>query len=509
MKSHGGDEGTGGITTLPSLEEIALDEPDLDLSLDPENIVEAAEQLLREGAPHDFDVLVIGAGPGGLAAAQSAAQGGLHTAIIEEREIGGVCLNRGCIPTKTLLESIGVLRMLRRAKNFGIDVLGETKPDFVAMHARKVEVVSHLRDQAQEVLEEAGVEQIEGKARFVEAHTIEVEKNGQVRRITAVHIIIATGGKPTRLPIPGNDLPGVVTSDEILEQTAIPRNLVVAGAGAIGVEFASIFAELGCKVTILEKADTVLPGEDEDIQREMTSSLAEMGIELLTGVSIGSIDAQNGGFGLNFEHQGTARTILTDQVLLAAGREANIVNLDLEKVRIEVVDGKIWVDEEKQTSVSGVYAIGDCIRRVGWAHQAAMEGRDVAFTILGQKSEIDTRFVPTCYYTFPEVASVGLTLKNAQELGIDATSGRFSFRSNGRAATTGDNGGFVKLVIERETARLLGCQIIGPRATEMINEVSLALRNGASAEVFVDSLHAHPSFAEVLPGAARAALASL
>lgn len=284
---------------------------------------------------------------------------------------------------------------------------------------------------------------------------------------------------------------------------------MVAGAGAIGVEFASIFAELGSTVTILEKAEAALPGEDEDIQAEMASSLADMGVQMMTRTSIISIASKSDGLEVVYERDGQQFSVAAEQVLLATGREANIGSLNLEEAGIEADGGKIRVDDEKQTNVSGVYAIGDCIRRVGWAHQASMEGREVAATLLGHKADIDARFVPSCYYTFPEVASVGLTLKNATELGIDASAGSFSFRANGRAATTGDNRGFVKLVVERETARLLGCQIIGPRATEIINEVSLALRDGATADALIDSLHAHPTFAEVLPGAARAALSSL
>ncbi|HEX9997990.1 MAG TPA: dihydrolipoyl dehydrogenase [Abditibacterium sp.] len=497
--------------SLPALaptEELVLETPPPDLSpeLDPESVVEEAEQLLREGAPHDFDVLIIGAGPGGLAAAQHLAQSGLQIALVEERELGGVCLNRGCIPTKTLLESIGVLRVLRRAKFFGIHLNGELTPDFAAMHQRKDEVVASLRAQTKQMLEEAGVEIINGQARFVEAHTLEIQTESHRRRVTAVHIIVAVGGIPARLPVLGADLSGVVTSDEILEQSGIPRRLVVAGAGAVGVEFASIFAELGASVTILEKEGAALAGEDEDIQIEMAASLREIGVDLVVNSTIERIENANGSLQVVFRQNNEEKSIETDEVLLATGRAAKLENLGLEQAGIEVESGKINVDATKQTSVGGVYAIGDCIRRVGWAHQAALEGREVADAILGVECEIDARFVPACYFTFPEVASVGLTLKAAHDLGIAARAGKFSFRANGRAATSGDQGGFVKIVIEQETGRLLGCQIIGPRATEIINEVSLALRNGATAESLTDALHAHPTFAEVLPGAARAAL---
>lgn len=513
MNSRSQADGLNGPSSpiaLPLPGELLVAEEEIgteaEAEIDPESIVEAAEMLLREGAPHDFDVLVIGAGPGGLAAAHHAARGGLHVAIVEEREVGGVCLNRGCIPTKTLLESIGILRTLRRAREFGISLGGDLTPDFAAMHLRKSEVVASLRVQTRKMLEDAGVEIIEGRARFVEEHTVEIEGQGQVRRVMAVHVVIATGGLPARLPIPGADLPLVATSDEILEQTFIPPRLIVAGAGAVGVEFASIFAELGSRVTLLERLSTVLPGEDEDVQHEMQRSLEGMNIQMELEASMESIEAQDGALKVTFERDGRKQVIEADQLLLATGRAANFADMGLEKAGILAEGGKISVDEENETNVGGVYAIGDCIRRVGWAHQAALEGREVADKILGVASDIDARYVPACYYTFPEVASVGLTLKAAHELGIEARAGKFSFRSNGRAATTGDNAGFVKLVVENGSDRLLGCQIIGPRATEIINEVSVALRSGATAYALTDALHAHPTFAEVLPGAARAAL---
>lgn len=500
--------GQSSPIALPVPGELLVSEAEIETvaEIDPESIVEAAELLLREGAPHDFDVLVVGAGPGGIAAAHHAARGGLHVAIVEEREVGGVCLNRGCIPTKTLLESIGILRTLRRAREFGIMLGGDLTADFAAMHLRKSEVVASLRAQTRKMLEDAGVEVLQGHARFVEEHTVEIESKGQVQRVMAVHVIIATGGLPARLPIPGADLPGVVTSDEILEQTYIPPRLIVAGAGAVGVEFASIFAELGCDVTLLERLETVLPGEDEDVQHEMQRSLEGMQIRMELEASMERIESSDGALKVTFERDGQQHCIEADELLLATGRAANYKELGLEKAGIAVEGGKISVNESKETSVGGVYAIGDCIRRVGWAHQAALEGREVADRILGVATEIDARYVPACYYTFPEVASVGLTLKAALELGIEARAGKFSFRSNGRAATSGDNIGFVKIVVEDGSDRLLGCQIIGPRATEIINEVSVALRSGATAYALTDALHAHPTFAEVLPGAARAAL---
>jgi len=475
--------------------------------LNPESVVEAAELLLRVGAPHDFDVVVIGAGPGGLACATHLAASGQQVALIERAEVGGVCLNRGCIPTKTLLESVGALRLVRRAASFGVHLDGTISANLGEMQARKRRVVADLRAQSEKLAEEAGVSLLRGTARLAGEGRVELESpNGSKREISAVHIVIATGGSPSKLPIEGADLPAVLTSDDILEMETVPRRLLVLGAGAVGVEFASIFAELGSRVVVIEKSSAVLPGEDEDIQREMQSSLEESGIELVFDSSVEKIEEDSNGLRVSVQSGRETHGRHTDFVLMAAGRKANIEDLGLEEAGVAVEKGAIKASDDGATSATGVWAIGDCIRSVGWAHQAALEGRRVADAILGVDFDIDARFVPACYYTFPEVASVGLSLKQATEKGIEARVGRCDFRSNGRANTSGDNGGFVKLVVENGTGKLLGAQIIGPRATELINEITVALRDGDSAERLADSLHAHPTFAEVLPGAARAAL---
>jgi dihydrolipoamide dehydrogenase len=475
--------------------------------IDPESVVEAAELLLRVGAPHDFDVVVIGAGPGGLACATHLATSGQNVALIERDEVGGVCLNKGCIPTKTLLESVGALRLVRRAASFGVRLDGEISGDLPQMQRRKREVVADLRAQSERLAEEAGVSLLRGTARLKGEGKLELESpDGAKRDLSAVHIVLATGGAPSKLPIEGADLPGVLTSDDILELEQVPRRLLVLGASAVGVEFASIFVELGARVSIVEKAGAVLPGEDEDVQREMQHSLEASDIELILNASVERIEGSSSGLMVAVKTESGERMMEAEFVLMAAGRKANIEDLGLEEAGVDVENGAVKADEDGSTSATGVWAIGDCIRRVGWAHQAALEGRRVADAILGIDSDIDARFVPACYYTFPEVASVGLTLSQAQEKGIEARVGQCAFRSNGRANTSGDNGGFVKLVVESATGKLLGAQIIGPRATELINEISVALRDGDTAERLADSLHAHPTFAEVLPGAARAAL---
>jgi len=480
--------------------------------IDAEEIIEAAEELLRENAPHDFEVLVIGGGPGGSVCAIRASMLGLRVGLVEERELGGVCLNRGCIPTKTLLESVEVLRLLRRAREYGISTSGEFAPDLQAMNARKDEVIAHLRENVRRQLEASGAQVLEGRARFVSEHVVEVTApDGSARRLTAVHVVIATGSLPLRPALPGIDLPGVLTSDQIFHERQAPQVLVTIGGGAVGVEFAYLFHELGSQSILVEGADRILPSEDENIGREMDRLLRRYGLDVRAGRKLKSIERSSEGSRLRVTLQGDngEEVVEADRVLLALGRKANVEHLDLEAAGIERDSkGAVQVDEERQTNVSGVYGIGDCIRSVGWAHQAAGEGTMVAEMLAGRATTMDLKHLPSCYYTHPEIASVGLTLQQAQDEGKKATVGRFDFRSNGRAAAAGEHDGFVQLVVEQQSQRLLGCQIIGPRATELINEVVVALRNGSTVEQFVGAVHAHPTFAEALPEAALQALAS-
>lgn len=486
--------------TSPGLE--ALDEAPLP-DIDPVAVVEAAEQMLREAVPHDYDVLILGAGPGGYVAAVRAAQLGARVGLVEAREIGGVCLNRGCIPTKTLLESVDVLRLMRRAKEYGIVMEGACHPDFVAMNARKRDVIEQLRANVERLLAEHHVEVISGTARFVGEHTVEIsEPSGTTRTVRAVNVIIATGSTPQRLPVPGNDLPGVVTSDELLQQETVPEHLVVIGGGAVGVEFAYLYRELGARSTILEMAGGILPQEDADIAAEMTRLFKERGIALETEATLQEI--RQGGVGLEvvYTSRGQATSIAADLVLFAAGRRVNTDELGLDAADITHDKGKIAVDECYETNVSGVYAIGDCIRDLGWAHLASAEGKLVAEHVMHHPSKVDLKHVPSCYYTHPEIASVGHTHAQAQAAGVATRVGVFHFRANGKAAAAGDHDGFIKVVVDDTTSKLLGCQIIGPRATEIINEAVLALRTGQTVEELVGAIHAHPTFSEALPEAA-------
>ena len=477
-----------------------------DEALDTDELIDAAEELLRQGAPHDFDVAIIGAGPGGLACAARLAQSNLKVCVIEAREVGGVCLNRGCISTKTLLESVGALRLARRAAAFGVRIEGAITADFGAMQRRTTAVVEDLRAAALRQLQDDGATLLRGSARFVDAHTLQIS-GPDARQVTAVHVVIAVGGQPAGATIEGAALEGVLTSDEALQLQSAPASLVVIGGGAVGVEFASIFAPLGARVSLLEKSGAVLPGEDAEIQSALRASLENSGIEVVTDAELTHIEPGGDGLVAHFERDGRIETRSAALVLMAAARRANLDELHLAAANVQH-DEFIEVDENNETSTGGVWAIGDCIRRVGWAHQAALEGRRVADCIAGVERNAEARFLPSCYYTFPEVATVGLTLAAAHDLGIAARAGRFAFRANERANASGETDGFVKIVVEAG-GKIIGAQIIGPRATELINEIVLAMRQEKNAQSLADALHAHPTFAEVLPGAARAALREL
>ena len=493
-----------------TLEETLLLPPRVLEALTPEidssAVVDAAEEILREGAPHDFDVLVIGGGPGGYVAAIRAAQLGAHVGLIEERELGGVCLNRGCIPTKTLLESVDVMRLLRRAKEYGLTTSSDITPNMARMNERKREVIEHLRGHVAHLLEENDVEVLQGRARFVDSHKVEYSMSGgETKTVSAIHIIIATGSLPAKIPVEGADLDGVITSDEMLANEFEPQDVVVIGAGAVGVEFAYLFHQLGAKSVLLERTSVVMPGEDADIGREMSGILARLGIEIVCDAELQRIEKDGDNLVVIYQKDGAEHSSSTRCVLMATGRKANTQHLNMDEVGIEHDDGKILVDEYCETNVSGVYAIGDCIRNVGWAHLASGEGTMVAEIVTKNPVSVDLTHVPSCYYTHPEIASVGLTKAAAEDKGLRVRVGQFPFRANGKAAAAGEHEGFVKIVVDDENDRILGCQIIGPRATDLISEAVMALKTGQTVDEMVGAIHAHPTFSEALPEAALAA----
>lgn len=500
--------------------EIFESEPQIDAA----DIVEQAEALLREGAPHDFDVLVIGGGPGGYVAAIRAAQLGAHVGLVEEREIGGVCLNRGCVPTKSLLEAADMLRLVRCANVYGIAAPGEVRPDFAQINRRKSELIAQMRTRVSQMLRENDVEVLQGRARFVDTHTVEIsstrnaetrgektaeataETHGETRRVSAIHIVIASGSVPKRLPIEGADLPGVFTADELVSGDFEAQNVVVVGGGAVGVEFAYLFQTMGAQAVLLEAAPAILPQEEEEVAREMARVIGEFGVQIRTEAKIERIErAPDDMLRVTYLHAGATHISSTRCVLMATGRIANTQHLDLDAVGIANENGRIQVDEKCETSLSGVYAIGDCTRNVGWAHRASGEGALVAEIITKNPISVDLRFLPNYYYTNPEIASVGRTKKEAESDGVTVKLGVFPYRANGRVAGAGQHEGFVKIVADADDERVLGCQIMGPHATELINQAVNALRNGQTLTEMVSALRTQPIFSEAVAEAALSA----
>ncbi len=473
---------------------------------DTEEVVEAAEQLLREGAPHDFDLLIIGGGPGGTTAALRAAEQGARVGIIESREIGGVHVNRGSVPLCALLESVSVLRAQHRAHELGLKMSSEAGFDWPLLWARRESVGGAVRAGWEAHLAAVGVKLMRGRARFVESHSIEVACAGEpTQRLAAVNVLIATGAVPARLQVPGVDAPGVLSTRQIWEIEALPHTLAIVGAGVIGVSFAYFFANLGVQVALIDQAPHLLPLEDADIGREMERALRESGVEVRCGTKLQSIESASEGLRLALQREERDSSLSVEKLLVTAGRKPNTEHLDLEAAHIQHRAGRIQVDEQCQTNVPGVFAVGDCIRGTGWAHQAAVEGALVADVVTGHASRSELHLVPHCCYTQPEMASIGHSERAAQWAGMETRVGMAHFHANCRATATGNTNGFVKIVADAATDQIIGCQIIGPRAGELINEVLLAMRAGLTARELGAATHAFPTFGETLTEAARRA----
>lgn len=469
---------------------------------DTEELVEAAEQLLREGAPHDFDLLIIGSGPGGYQAALRAAEQGARVGLVESREIGGVHVNRGGLPLKTLLKSALLLRHLRQSDEFGLRV--QVDFDFKTLWARREKVAAEVREQSEAHLEAVGVKILRGRARFVEAHTIEIVRSGEeTQRVAAVNVLIATGGVPARLQVPGVDLPNVLSTRQIWDIEKLPESLAVVGGGELGVEFATLFNNLGVPVILLEQSQHLLPLEDPDIARELEKSMRMAGVDVRSSTKLQHLEAANGGLSLAIEQNGRSETLQVEKLLVTAGRKPNTEHLNLEAAGIAQRHGRILVDEDCQTNVPGTFAIGDCIRGTGWAHQAMAEGAWVADIVTGHAPQGNLRIVPHVYYTQPEVATVGHGERAAQWAGLETRVGVCHFHANGRAATTGEGDGLVKIIADANDGKILGCQIIGSCATELINQAALALSLELTARQLANVPNACPTLGEALIEAAR------
>lgn len=496
--AESGAEDTGTLV-LPEPVEV---EESPESEIDPEDIVEAAEQLLREAVPHDYEIVIIGAGPGGCSAALRAAELGARVGLIEAQAVGGSYLHRGCMPAKTLLESAGILHYLRQAEQHGVRTPGPPAADLAVMQAHKERVLAQLQQAMQRKLEAAGVQLIPGRARFVGEHTIEITGTGDTRRVRAVHVIVATGSSPQPHRVPGADLDGVISPAELLQARSVPGALAVAGADADGLELAYLFHTLGAHCTLLETAPTILPQEDAAVGREMARILHRSGIEIVPEAEVLQVARTRERLTLTYRHRGRKKLLVADRVVLSRAVTANTEGLGLERAGIRLQNGLIAVDEECQTSVNGVFAIGDCVHGAGWANLAAAEGVAVVEHALQHPATADLKHVPRCYHTWPEIATVGHTAEAARKAGVTTRVGVARFRDNERAVVAGQLDGFVQVVVDGETEKLLGCQIVGPHAGEIINEAALALTMGSTITDLVAATHARPAYGEALPRAA-------
>src|SRR5487761_659510 len=446
-----------------------------------------------------FDVLVIGGGPGGYVAALRAAQLGAKTAVVERDRVGGTCLVRGCIPTKALLQSAELYTLAKAGAPFGV-VADKLGVDWSAALGRKTEVVDKLVKGVEGLLKAGGVTLMPGTASLAGKGAVEV--SGE--RIKAKDIVIATGSAIARIPLKCAE--PTIDSDQILELKEIPGRLAVIGGGVVGMEFAAMFAALGTKVTVLEMLPQVLPMVDADLVAVYTKHLAGLGGEVHTDAKVEEIAKRNGALQVRFSTGGEGGSVEADQVLLAVGRVPYTQGLEAEKAGVKLERGRVVVDEHLHTTADGVWAIGDVIGGIMLAHVASYEGVCAIENILNRANRTpDYHAAPNCIYTDPEIAHVGLGEKEAKEQGLDVKVGRFPFTASARALTLGQPEGFVKVVADASTGRLLGAHIVGPRATDLIAEATLAVQNGLTLEQIDLTIHAHPTLPESLMEAALAA----
>ncbi|MBE6220753.1 MAG: dihydrolipoyl dehydrogenase [Rikenellaceae bacterium] len=450
-----------------------------------------------------YDIIVIGSGPGGYVAAIRAAQLGKKVAIVEKAELGGVCLNWGCIPTKALLKSAQVFSYCKNAAHYGVAVEGEVKPDFEKIVARSRTVAETMSKGVAFLMKKNNIDVINGFGRLAGDGKVDVDGN----TYEADAIILATGARPRQMPFMPVDGQHVITSKEALVLPKLPASMIVVGSGAIGSEFACLYASLGVKVTVIEYMPQMMPLEDEEVAKTMERSFRKMRATVLTSTNVKSVTVgEDGMCNVEIEGKKGAETLTAEIVLSAVGIKSNIENIGLEEVGVEVERDKIKVDEHYQTSVAGVYAIGDIIATPALAHVASAEALHCVEYICGLNPEaVDYSTIPSCIFTSPEVASVGMTEQQAQKAGIEYKVGRFPFTASGKATAAGDRDGFVKLIFDADE-KLIGAHLVGANVTEMLGEPTLAKRLGVKAHAIAKTIHSHPTMHEGLMEASEAAM---
>ena len=455
----------------------------------------------------DYDLITIGSGPGGYVAAIRASQLKMKVAVVEKAELGGICLNWGCIPTKSLLKSAQVFNYLSHASDYGIKVEGDVKPDFNAIITRSRSVAEGMSKGVQFLFRKNNIEHIKGYGRLAGNNSVEVEDaDGNKKSYSAKNIILATGARSKELPNLKQDGKKIIGYREAMTLEKQPVSMVVVGSGAIGSEFANFYQTLGTNVTLVEFLQRVVPNEDEEVSKQLERSFKKLKMKVMTDSTVESVDTSKEECLVKIKTPKGEEIVEADIVLSTVGVTTNIEDIGLEKAGVKTGNGKIVVDDYYQTSVPGVFAIGDIVHGPALAHVASAEGVICVEKIAGLDPEpLDYKNIPACTYTSPEIASCGLTEAAAREAGFDIKVGKFPFTASGKASASGSKEGFVKLIFDSAYGELLGAHMIGANVTEMIAEIVVARKLETTAHEIIKAVHPHPTMSEAIMEAAAAA----
>ena len=455
----------------------------------------------------NYDIIVIGSGPGGYVAAIRASQLGLKTAVVEKSELGGICLNWGCIPTKALLKSAQVFNYAAHASDYGVKIEGEVKPDFKAMIERSRQVAAGMSSGIQYLFKKNKIDHLQGFGKVKAGKIVEVKDDkGKATDYSAKHIIIATGARSKELPNLKQDGKKIIGYREALVLPKQPASMVVVGSGAIGSEFAYFYHTLGTQVTLVELLPNIVPLEDEEVSKQLERSFKKSRMKVMTAATVESVDTKAKVCKVKVKSKKGEEIIDAEIVLSAVGIATNIEGIGLEDVGIGLDKDKIKVDEFYQTNVQGYYAIGDVVHGPALAHMASHEGITCVERIAGLNVDpIDYNNVPGCTYTSPEIASVGMTEKQAREAGYEIKVGKFPFTASGKASAAGSKSGFVKVIFDAKYGEWLGCHMIGDNVTELIAEAVAARKLETTGEEIIKSIHPHPTMSEAVMEAVAAA----